>query len=69
MLLIQNCGILDPSLSDRVLEGRDILVSGSRISSVRKTGDLKGDVVISGMLGVVGSTRMPAAITQPYTKD
>ncbi len=47
-LLIQNCGILDPSLSGRILEGRDILVSGARISSVRETGDLRGDVVISG---------------------
>ncbi len=47
-LLIQACGVLDPFLSEGILEGQDILIADSRIVSVEAAGKLKGDRVISG---------------------
>ncbi|MFQ5913367.1 MAG: amidohydrolase family protein [Nitrospinota bacterium] len=47
-LLIRDCGILDPSLSEQILENQDILIADSRIACVDATGKLSGDRVISG---------------------
>lgn len=47
-LLIHNCAILDPAHSDRILEGRDILIAGAAISSIEPTGQQVSDTIIPG---------------------
>ncbi|MBI2881085.1 MAG: amidohydrolase family protein, partial [Candidatus Tectomicrobia bacterium] len=47
-LLIQGCGVLDPSRSGRIVEAQDILIVDSRIASIEATGNRKAGKVISG---------------------